>query len=126
MNYVKAKNVLPAQLLEKVQEYASGTYLYIPQKCENRKKLGRIKRFQSLVQKTESADIQKLQGRIFGQRDFSKILSERKISLQNHLVRKKSGSKIKNGSTADTAMNFVCPPFFLPERIFSFSFLNCL
>lgn len=53
-------------------------------------KLGRIKRFQKLVQKTEPADIQKLQGRIFGQRDFSKILSERKINLQNHLVRKKA------------------------------------
>ena len=43
MNYVKAKNVLPAQLLEKVQEYASGTYLYIPQKCENRKNWGESK-----------------------------------------------------------------------------------
>ena len=43
MNYVKAKNVLPAQLLEKVQEYAAGTYLYIPQQCENRKNLGESK-----------------------------------------------------------------------------------
>ena len=37
MNYVKAKNVLPSELLEKIQEYVAGTYLYIPQKCENRK-----------------------------------------------------------------------------------------
>lgn len=43
MNYVKAKNVLPAHLLEKVQEYAAGTYLYIPQKCENRKSWGESK-----------------------------------------------------------------------------------
>ncbi len=43
MNYVKAKNVLPSELLEKIQEYAAGTYLYIPQKCENRKNWGESK-----------------------------------------------------------------------------------
>lgn len=43
MNYVKAKNVLPAELLKKVQEYAAGTYLYIPQKCENHKNWGESK-----------------------------------------------------------------------------------
>lgn len=43
MNYVKAKNVLPSELLEKIQEYAAGTYLYIPQKCESRKNWGESK-----------------------------------------------------------------------------------
>ena len=43
MNYVKAKNVLPPALLEKIQEYAAGTYLYIPQKCESRKNWGESK-----------------------------------------------------------------------------------
>ena len=43
MEYVKAKNILPAELLEKIQEYASGIYLYIPQKCENRKNWGESK-----------------------------------------------------------------------------------
>ncbi|WP_296021877.1 CD3324 family protein [uncultured Treponema sp.] len=43
MNYVKAKNVLPSGLLEKIQEYAAGTYLYIPQKCESRKNWGESK-----------------------------------------------------------------------------------
>mgnify|MGYP000626439706 FL=1 len=43
MNYVKAKNILPSELLEKVQEYAAGTYLYIPKKCENRKSWGESK-----------------------------------------------------------------------------------
>ncbi|WP_296691841.1 CD3324 family protein [Treponema sp. UBA7567] len=43
MDYVKAKNVLPLALLEKIQEYAAGTYLYIPQKCENRKNWGESK-----------------------------------------------------------------------------------
>ncbi len=43
MSYVKAKNVLPSELLEKIQEYAAGTYLYIPQKCESRKSWGESK-----------------------------------------------------------------------------------
>ena len=43
MNYVKAKNVLPSELLEMIQEYAAGTYLYIPQKCESRKNWGESK-----------------------------------------------------------------------------------
>ncbi|WP_296690025.1 CD3324 family protein [Treponema sp. UBA6852] len=43
MDYVKAKNILPSELLEKIQEYAAGTYLYIPQKCENRKNWGESK-----------------------------------------------------------------------------------
>jgi len=43
MNYVKAKNVLPPELLEMIQEYAAGTYLYIPQKCESRKNWGESK-----------------------------------------------------------------------------------
>lgn len=43
MKYVKAKNILPSELLKKVQEYADGTYLYIPQKCENRKNWGESK-----------------------------------------------------------------------------------
>ena len=43
MNYVKAKNILPSGLLEKIQEYAAGTCLYIPQKCENRKNWGESK-----------------------------------------------------------------------------------
>ena len=43
MDYVKAKNILPSELLEKIQEYAAGTYLYIPQKCESRKNWGESK-----------------------------------------------------------------------------------
>lgn len=43
MNYVKAKNVLPSELLEKIQEYSAGTCLYIPQKFESRKNWGESK-----------------------------------------------------------------------------------
>lgn len=43
MNYVKAKNILPSGLLEEIQEYAAGIYLYIPQKNEDKKKWGESK-----------------------------------------------------------------------------------
>lgn len=43
MEYVKAKNILPAELIEKIQEYAAGTYLYIPQKKDGRKSWGERK-----------------------------------------------------------------------------------
>lgn len=32
MSYIKAKNVLPANLLKAVQKYINGSYLYIPRK----------------------------------------------------------------------------------------------
>ena len=40
MDYVKAVDVLPAELLEMVQEYAAGTYLYVPQRRGSRRRWG--------------------------------------------------------------------------------------
>ena len=40
MSYVKAQYVLPMELLERIQEYADGLYLYIPKKETNRKGWG--------------------------------------------------------------------------------------
>lgn len=36
MRYARAQDILPAQLLEELQQYIDGTYLYIPRKEENR------------------------------------------------------------------------------------------
>ena len=35
MKYVKANNVLPEEIIEIIQEYIDGEYLYIPRKAEN-------------------------------------------------------------------------------------------
>lgn len=43
MEYVKAQNVLPHRLLEEIQKYAAGTYLYVPQKKGLRKSWGERK-----------------------------------------------------------------------------------
>ncbi len=40
MSYIKAELVLPQDLLEIIQEYAQGQYLYIPKKTENHKEWG--------------------------------------------------------------------------------------
>jgi Mor family transcriptional regulator len=40
MSYIKAELILPQELLEIIQEYAQGQYLYIPKKAENRKEWG--------------------------------------------------------------------------------------
>jgi hypothetical protein len=37
MSYVKAQFILPKDLLELIQEYAQGQYLYIQKKEENKK-----------------------------------------------------------------------------------------
>lgn len=36
MRYVRAKDILPAELLAQLQEYVDGAYLYVPRKQENR------------------------------------------------------------------------------------------
>ncbi len=36
MRYVRARDILPAELLTKLQQYVDGAYLYIPRKEENR------------------------------------------------------------------------------------------
>ncbi len=40
MSYVKAELVLPRELLEIIQEYAQGQYLYIPKRAEDHKEWG--------------------------------------------------------------------------------------
>ncbi|HKL99146.1 MAG TPA: CD3324 family protein [Mobilitalea sp.] len=40
MSYVKADCILPREILELVQEYADGQYLYIPKKASNHKVWG--------------------------------------------------------------------------------------
>ena len=40
MKYIKAIDVLPKEVLEIIQEYIDGEYLYIPRKRENHKSWG--------------------------------------------------------------------------------------
>lgn len=40
MKYIKAVDVLPTEILEAIQEYIDGEYIYIPRKNENHKSWG--------------------------------------------------------------------------------------
>lgn len=40
MSYKKAANILPIELVELIQDYIDGEYLYIPRKDENKKEWG--------------------------------------------------------------------------------------
>jgi Mor family transcriptional regulator len=40
MKYEKAQNILPEDVVELIQQYIDGGYLYIPRKCENKKAWG--------------------------------------------------------------------------------------
>lgn len=40
MRYTKASDVLPAELIETIQNYADGQYLYIPRKAQARRSWG--------------------------------------------------------------------------------------
>ena len=40
MKYVKSNKVLPQEIIELLQEYVDGEYLYVPRKSENQKAWG--------------------------------------------------------------------------------------
>ena len=40
MSYIKAKEILPEELIRRIQEYADGVYIYIPRKPDARRAWG--------------------------------------------------------------------------------------
>lgn len=54
MSYVKADCVLPRELLEQIQEYADGLYLYIPKKLDNRKEWGTNTNYKNEIKKRDA------------------------------------------------------------------------
>lgn len=40
MGYIRAEEILPAEILELVQQYVDGRSIYIPRKAENRREWG--------------------------------------------------------------------------------------
>ena len=55
MRYLNAEEILPAELLEQVQRYADGIYLYIPRRADHRQRWGSSTRYrEELRQRNES------------------------------------------------------------------------
>ena len=40
MSYIKAEDILPEELIEKIQQYVDGKYIYIPRKAGSRSAWG--------------------------------------------------------------------------------------
>lgn len=50
MRYKKGMDVLPVDLLEAIQAYIDGEYIYIPRKEENKKRWGEVKNSRKPIQ----------------------------------------------------------------------------
>ena len=51
MRYLNAEDVLPAALLEQIQQYADGIYLYIPRRSDHRQSWGSSTRYREELQR---------------------------------------------------------------------------
>ncbi|MCY6959523.1 CD3324 family protein [Clostridium brassicae] len=76
MKYENAQNVLPEYIVQLIQEYIEGGYLYIPIKCENKKVWG---------ENTSTKDILKRRNReIFNK--YNKGISIKKLAQKYYLT----------------------------------------
>ncbi len=51
MKYEKAQNLLPKDIVELLQQYADGKYIYIPRKAENKKNWGENSGYKDEIKK---------------------------------------------------------------------------
>lgn len=54
MSYVKAVDVLPDEILELIQNYVDGEYIYIPRKEDNKKSWGENTYYRKEIEKRNS------------------------------------------------------------------------
>lgn len=80
MKYIKAIDVLPAEILEVIQEYIDGEYIYIPRKCENHRSWGEKSGIRNSL-KIRNKEIYKkyLKGNTIGELTKEYFLSEKSI-----------------------------------------------
>lgn len=51
MKYEKAQNILPQNIIELIQNYADGIYLYIPRKSNSKKAWGEYSGIKDILEK---------------------------------------------------------------------------
>lgn len=62
MGYKNAIRVFPADLLEKMQQYIDGEYIYIPRKTEHKKRWGEVKNSKQHLQERNERIFSQYQG----------------------------------------------------------------
>ena len=62
MGYKNAISVLPADLLEAIQNHIDGEYIYIPRKAENKKLWGEVKNSRQYVRERNEIIFSQYQG----------------------------------------------------------------
>lgn len=80
MGYLKAETVLPAELLEAVQQHVDGAYIYIPRRDSNKKAWGELKRSKEKLSQRNSAIVREYRaGRSVRELAASYFLSDKTI-----------------------------------------------
>ena len=76
MKYEKAQNILPQDIIELIQQYVDGGYLYIPRKSESKKSWGENSGIKSSLKKRNNEIYNK----------YSNGVSVRELSEQFYLT----------------------------------------
>lgn len=53
MKYIKADSILPITLIEELQNYIQGGYIYVPSKGKNKKSWGELSGYKREIEKKE-------------------------------------------------------------------------
>lgn len=86
MSYVKAVDVLPDEILELIQNYVDGEYIYIPRKEDNKKSWGENTDYRKEIEKRNSMIYEKYKTgvkiKILAEKYFLSEKSIQRIVLQ--------------------------------------------
>lgn len=80
MDYKRAEGVIPVELLEMIQEYVDGEYIYIPRKSNNRRGWGEKSGYRSQIEERNREIIRRNEeGETVRELALSYFLSEKSI-----------------------------------------------
>ena len=100
MRYQKANEILPVELVELIQDYIDGEYVYIPRKRENKKGWGETSRAREELQ-SRNIEIFVKYSQGLGIKDLAEqyFLSEK--SIQRIVLQERKKSEGKQGSVPE-------------------------
>ena len=88
MSYVKAIDVLPNEILELIQNYVDGEYIYIPRKEDNKKSWGENTDYRKEIEKRNSMIYKEYKAgvkvRVLAEKYFLSEKSIQRIVLQKN------------------------------------------